>query len=129
MIRIFDIALLGLAVAGAVYTYQIKHEAELSAKRIRSLQAQISAQDRKIILLDADWALATNPTRLKVIAEQYNKQLSLSRMESSQIVDLNELPGLRQDRELDVEETYAGKNGDIITGGIDALLERDGDLQ
>ena len=129
MIRFFDVALLGAAIAGAVYTYQIKHEAELSAKNIRSLQAQISAQDRKIVLLEADWALETNPTRLRKISNQYENQLQLKPLDSHQIIDLTELPGLRQDREPVSDEVYAGKDGEIITGGIGALIKRAGETE
>jgi len=124
MIRKIDVIMVFAAIAGAVYTYQIKHEAEVSAKRLNDLRAQISAQDRKIVLLEADWALETNPVRLKKISEQYSQQLGLKRLESSQIIDLSELPGFRKDRDTDSDETYAGKTGDVVTGGIDALLEK-----
>lgn len=129
MIRISDMALLAVAVAGAVYTYQIKHEAELSAKRLKTLQAQISAQDRKIALLEADWALETGPARLEKIAISYKDQLHLQPMKSSQIIDSTELPGFRLDRKDPNAETYAGQDGDTITGGIDTLIERAGETE
>ena len=47
MIRITDAVLLGVAIAGAIYTFQIKHEAEMSAKQLATLKAQIAAQQRQ----------------------------------------------------------------------------------
>ncbi len=124
MIRLRDIGLLGIAVAGAVWTYQIKHEAELSAKHINTLKAQIAAQNRKINLLEADWAIETSPARLEKIAEQFGAQLKLKQMSSSQIIDTTELPGMRVDREGNTEEVFVGRNGELITGGIGDLIEK-----
>ena len=126
MIRLSDMMLLGVAVAGAVWTYQIKHEAELSAKHINNLNAQIAAQNRKISLLEADWAIEISPARLEKIATQFSTQLKLIPMSSSQIVDRSELPGLRVDRESTGEEVFAGRDGDVVTGGIGGLIEKKG---
>ncbi len=127
MIRLTDLVLLSAVVAGAVWTYQIKHEADLSAKRIKSLNAQILAQDRKIALLEADWALEINPERLEKIASQFDDQLNLKPLESSQIIEISELPGFRVDRDARDVETLAGQDGDVITGGIGELIEREAD--
>ncbi|MEE9375506.1 MAG: hypothetical protein V3V04_04160 [Rhizobiaceae bacterium] len=124
MIRITDTALLCIAVAGAIWTYQVKHEAELSAKRLNTIKAQIAAQDRKIALLEADWAIETSPARLEQIAKKYSKQLTLHPLESSQIIDATELPGFRIDRSDEEQKVYAGENNDLTTGGIDALIEK-----
>ena len=125
MIRITDIALLLAAIGGAVYTYQIKHEAENAARHIKTLHAQIAAQDRKIALLEADWALETGPARLEHIAEQFKEELQLAPMESSQIIDSTELPGFRLDRTPVSDETYAGKDRNILTGGVGDLIQRE----
>ncbi len=127
MIRLGDMMLLGVAVAGAVWTYQIKHEAELSAKHINNLNAEIAAQNRKISLLEADWAIETSPARLEKIATQFAPQLQLIPMSSSQIVDRSELPELRVNPEEADEEVFAGRDGEIITGGIGNLTEKKGD--
>ena len=69
--RITDIVLLAAAVGGAIYTFQIKHDAELSAKKLATLKAQIAAQHRKIALLEADWALETGPAWLENISMRH----------------------------------------------------------
>lgn len=124
MIRVLDAVLLTAAIAGAIYTFQIKHEAELSAKRVATLKAQIAAQDRKIALLQADWALETAPGRLEKIARRYSDQLMLRAMESTQIIEMHELPGLRPPPSLEVDERLAEDSKELTTGGIEQLIER-----
>ncbi len=126
MIRITDSVLMAMAAAGAIYTFQIKHEAELAAKQLDTLQAQISAQDRKIALLEADWALETAPARLERIASQFNEQLQLQPMESTQIIDISELPGLRVERGDGDQEIFAQEQDGAVTGGIGALIDKAG---
>ncbi|MEP0943716.1 MAG: hypothetical protein ABJH63_13840 [Rhizobiaceae bacterium] len=128
MIRITDAVLLIGAVAGAIYTFQIKHEAELSAKQMATLKAQIAAQQRKIALLEADWALETGPGRLEVIAKKFVDQLALRPLESSQIIERHELPDIRPEPviEDDTREAENNEQGDskLLTGGIGDLIER-----
>lgn len=125
MIRIVDTVLVAAAISGAIWTYQIKHEADQSAKRIASLHSQIKAQNRKIALLEADWAIDISPARLEKVAEKFKEQLGLRALASSQIVELSELPGFRVDRDAPSEEIYANESDDIVTGGIDAIIERE----
>ena len=125
MIRIVDTVLVIAAISGAIWTYQIKHEADQSAKRIASLHSQIKAQNRKIALLEADWAIDTSPARLEKVAKQFQDQLGLRSMESSQIIEVTELPGFRVDRDAPNEEIYASESDDIVTGGIDDLIKRE----
>ena len=124
MIRVLDAVLLTAAIAGAIYTFQIKHEAELSAKRVATLKAQIAAQDRKIALLQADWALETAPGRLEKISWRYSDQLMLRAMESTQIIEMHELPDLRPPLSLEVDERLAEDSKELTTGGIEQLIER-----
>ncbi|MDD9909160.1 MAG: hypothetical protein OXR62_05650 [Ahrensia sp.] len=124
--RIIDLLLICVAIAGAVWTYQIKHEAESSANRIKSVQAQIAAQNRKIVLLEADWAIETAPGRLEGLAGRFEDQLELRRMESSQIATRDELPRLRQAPSARDGETWAARNDNTITGSIGELIEREG---
>lgn len=123
--RLTDIFLVAVAIAGAVWTYQIKHEAELSAKRIASVKAQIAAQNRKIVLLEADWAIETSPERLEGVAKRFEEQLGLRPMKSSQIVSRYELPQLREAPSEEEGETWAGKNDETVTGSIGELIERE----
>ena len=124
MIRWTDILLLTVAVGGAIYTYLIKHEAELSAKKLATVKAQIAAQKRKIDLLEADWALETGPARLEQIAHQFADQLKVRPMESSQIAAWSELPELRPLEELEVDERQAEADDGLSTGSIGDLIRK-----
>ncbi len=134
MIRLLDLTLIGAAIAGAVWTYQIKHQAELSAHKVTVLKRQIAAQNRKIALFEADWALESSPARMEQIAEKYAEQLKLKPMRSTQIIDTSELPGLREDRKAKQETVIASdddgtevKPDDTLTGGIEDLIGREGE--
>lgn len=126
MNRYLDGVLVLVAVAGAVWTYQIKHETESSARRIKSLKVQIAAQNRKIDLLEADWAIETGPARLESLATRFADQLGLQHMQSSQIATIEELPEIRQQPTSEETETFADNNDGTVTGSIGDLLNREG---
>ncbi len=118
MVRISDMLLVAAVISGAVWTYQIKHEADLSAKRLASLNQRIAAQNSKIALLEADFAITTGPARLEAIARQFEGQLALKPIESTQIIDLSELPPMRQ-KEDPLQEMIAGEIDTTITGSVE----------
>ena len=124
MIRPLDILLIGAVVAGAVWTYQTKHEAELSAARIAETKRQIAAENERIRLLEADWAIATSPERMEKLAERFAEQLKLEPLQSHQIIDRQELPPLREEQPLD-DDAYAGEIDRVTTGSIGDLIERE----
>ncbi|MEM1039242.1 MAG: hypothetical protein AAGI12_07195 [Pseudomonadota bacterium] len=137
MKRMLDLALLVAVLVGAIWTYQIKHEAEMLSKKRTSLQAQIAAQKRKILLLEADWAIETAPGRLEILANRYSDQLGLAPLESTQISTVEELPAMRQERDDSLDTANATSSGSslggsrtsgidsILTGGISGLIERE----
>ncbi|MEO0548045.1 MAG: hypothetical protein AAF035_14005 [Pseudomonadota bacterium] len=137
MKRMLDLALLAAVLVGAIWTYQIKHEAEMLSKKRSSLKAQIAAQERKILLLQADWAIETAPGRLEVLAKRYADQLGLAPLESTQISTVEELPAMRQERDDSLDTANANSLGSssgggrtkgidsILTGGISDLIERE----
>jgi hypothetical protein len=59
------------------------------------------------------------------LAKLYQEQLQLKPIDSNQLIDTTELPGFREDRPLAGEEVYAAGEGEIITGGIGGLIERE----
>ncbi|MEO1398790.1 MAG: hypothetical protein AAFU56_08000 [Pseudomonadota bacterium] len=137
MKRLMDLVLVAAVLVGAIWTYQIKHEAEVLSKKRTSLEAQIAAQDRKILLLNADWALETAPARLSALAKRYSDQLDLVPMESTQIATTEELPAMRQERDDSLDTAQNGAKSDdvsgtrgpgidkILTGGISDLIDRE----
>ena len=119
MLRLTDIILVFIVVAGAAWTYQIKYEAENSADRLRELNAKIAQQNEKIVLLQADWAIMTGPERLSPVAEAFKDQLQLSPLKSEQIITLDELPEMRPEEPVDKlgELLEANRIDDGLTTG------------
>ena len=131
MIRISDGLLIIAVVVGAVWTYQIKHEAEVSAREVAKLRSEIAAQENKIVLLEADWAILTSPGRLEKVARDFGDELKLQRIQSSQIATFAELPPLRErpvveDMQADGDNTI---DHQTRTGGIGSLILKNLDVE
>ncbi len=94
MIRPLDLILVGAMIASAVWTFQIKHEAELASEKVAGLQKKITLEKERINLLRADWALLTQPARLQELAKKFSDDLKLENLQPGQIVQLDELPDI-----------------------------------
>ena len=91
MVRILDTTLVIAAIAGAVWTYQIKIAAEESSRDLATLQSDIASIENEIVLLEAGWSIVTGPERLERVAETFQSDLQLKPMESTQIITDAEL--------------------------------------
>ena len=129
MSRLTDALFIAAAIGGAVWTYQIKHEADIAAKALKSLRAQIRVEDRKMTLLEADWAIATAPDRLRAVVKAHGEQLNLEPLDTNQLSTLDDLPPLRPVPEVDEMQADAGGADRVTTGSIADLLERSERLQ
>ena len=111
MVRWFNLAIVGLVIATATWTYQVKHDAEAKLDEIRALNRQIALERETIELLKADWAHLSHPSRLQALVERYQEELGLQVTSSNQIIDADELP--------DVPIFVPGDPlGDIIAGEL-----------
>lgn len=118
MIKASDIVLTGLMIAAAVWTFQIKHEAELSSEKVAELQNKIDREKDKIDLLEADWAVLTQPKHLQNVARKFADELRLQQLEVNQIITPNDLPPLRQ-VEDPIGALVRGETADdVVTGSI-----------
>ncbi len=129
MSRLTDALFIAAAIGGAVWTYQIKHDADIAAKALASLHKQIRAEDRKMTLLEADWAIVTAPDRLRAVVAAHGDQLALELLDTNQLATLDDLPPRRPVPE--VEEVLANGEVDrgLATGSIADLLKRSERLQ
>lgn len=111
MVRWFNLVIVGLVVATATWTYQVKHDAEAKLDEIRELKRQIALERETIELLKADWAHLSHPSRLQALVERYQEELGLQTTDSNQIIEVDELPG---------EPVFVPGDplGDIIAGEI-----------
>ncbi len=111
MVRWFNLVIVGLVVATATWTYQVKHDAEAKLDEIRELKRQIALERETIELLKADWAHLSHPSRLQALVERYQEESGLQVTDSNQIIQVDELP--------DAPVITPGDPlGDIIAGEI-----------
>lgn len=123
MFRAFDILLIALMTVAATITYQIKHRADEKLKEVRRIEAEIKLEHDTIDLLKADWALLSQPNRLRKLVEAYNGELKLEPTQPTQLARPSELPMFRtQAPQTEASAgTAGGKNGSVfgtVIGGI-----------
>ena len=108
MIRTTDIALFTLMIVAAAGTYKIKAEANQKQNEIRRIEKQIAFEEDTIDLLEADWAMLTQPERLQRLAEKHAGELSLQPIEARQVVSVRDVPekGVAPDEDV-IAETIA----------------------
>ena len=112
MFRTLDIVLVVVMTAVAAVTYTMKHQAELKRNEVSGIEAEIKLERDTIDLLKADWALLTQPSRLKKLIDTYQGELQLAPTESTQLVRPSELPMLKA--ELPVfDPADTNKDGEV----------------
>lgn len=121
MIRTFDVILIGAMAAAATVTYQIKHNTDEKVQNVRRIEAQIKLEKDTIELLQADWALLTQPNRLEKLANVYHDELQLQQTDPNQLARANELPMLKS--QVPVPEIADGRpkarpTDQITTGSV-----------
>lgn len=109
MLRAFDLLLIGSMVVAATITYQIKHRADEKLQEVRRLQAEIKLEKDTIDLLKADWALLSQPSRLRKLVEAFNDELKLEPTQPTQLARPSELPMFRS--QLPQPEVADGAGG------------------
>lgn len=92
MFRPLDILFIGLLLAGAAFTYKIKHDSEAAIERVVKLERKIKKEQELIDILKADWALQVSPKRLEILVEKYRDELKLEILKSENIGGLEQVP-------------------------------------
>lgn len=95
MLRTFDLIMIGAMAAAATVTYQIKHNTDEKVQDLRRIESEIKLEKDTIELLQADWALLTQPNRLEKLANVYHDELQLQQTDPNQLARVNELPMLK----------------------------------
>lgn len=117
MLRTLDLVLVGAMITAATITYQIKHNAEEKLAQVRELQAAIKLQEETIDLLEADWSLLNQPSRLQRLSEAFEEELQLKPIETFQMTAPDELPGRASDFAPLVAENEDGNADAALTTG------------
>jgi len=117
MLRTLDLVLVGAMIAAATVTYQIKHAAEEKLAEVRELQAEISLQEETIDLLEADWSLLNQPSRLQRLSTAFETELGLKPIAPEQMAEPDELPGRASDFEPQLAESAT--DAELTTGSVE----------
>ena len=115
MFRAFEVLLIVAVLAATAYTFQIKHESEERLAEIRKLEAEIKTYKDTIDLLEADWSLLNQPSRVQKLIEAFQDQLQLTTTEADQIVRHDELPRIKPDPEVETDAIA----DQILTGALE----------
>jgi hypothetical protein len=85
MIRPFTLISMILAAASGAYLFAVKHHAQVLENQIASVSQASRLDAQRIRVLQAQWALETDPTRLQQLASQFTV---LKPMQPAQLVSL-----------------------------------------
>jgi len=116
MFRTLDLVLVVAMIAAATVTYQIKHAAEEKLSEVQELQAEIKLQEETIDLLEADWSLLNQPSRLQRLSTAFEADLGLKTIAPEQMAEPDELPGRASDFEPQIAESAT--DAELTTGSV-----------
>jgi len=85
MIRPFTLITMLLAAGSGAYMFAVKHHAQILDDQIADISQGTRLDAQRIIVLQAQWALETRPTRLQQLASQFT---DLQPMQPAQLITL-----------------------------------------
>jgi hypothetical protein len=88
MIRPFTLITMLLAAGSGAYLFAVKHRAQVLDDQLASVDSKAQQDAQRITVLQAQWALETDPTRLAALAKQFSP---LQPMKPVQLVTLASL--------------------------------------
>ncbi len=89
MISRLNIALLSAATVICIGLYTVKHDAQQAERDVQALSAEIRKERETLRVLQAEWALRTEPQRLERLTANH---LQMAPIEAHQIITLSDLP-------------------------------------
>lgn len=109
--RIVNLVLVLAMIAGAVITYNLKHETEAAAARVARLHTAIAKEREAIAFLKAEWSMLSQPGRLQQIIARYQDHFRLEPFSASQVATLDEIPLRSVATEPDLGEATVAQAG------------------
>ena len=101
MISHFNYMLLICATLVCVFLYNVKYDSQQAERELASLSREIAAEREEARLLEAEWALRTEPQRLQRLASHH---LEMAPVRAEQIVSLEDLPMIEPEAPAGIEE-------------------------
>ena len=92
MSRLINLILFLFVLVGAVWVYQVKHEAKQEEEKIAKLERDIAKEKEALLLLKAEWSYLNRPQRVQKLSERFAAQLGLKEVEPYQIGNVADLP-------------------------------------
>ena len=92
MNRVVNIILVVLMIVGAGLTYDLKHRAQDTARRVARLNNNIAKEKEAIAELKAEWSMLSQPARLQALVAKYQDHFRLEPFAAAQMAGLAELP-------------------------------------
>ncbi len=113
MLKTFDIVMIMIMISAAAVTFRIKAESEAQLREVRSLERQIAHEEDSIDLLEADWSLLTQPSRIQKMVDAHKEELGLQATVSRQVTGIDAIPekGLATDESDPIADAIAQSEG------------------
>jgi hypothetical protein len=92
MLKTFDIIMIMVIICAAATTFKIKSDSRDQLDHVRLLERQIAHEEETIDLLEADWSLLTQPSRIQRMVDSHNSQLALQPTLGKQISEVQSIP-------------------------------------
>lgn len=121
--RVVDCLFLALAIGGAAYVYDVKHQAEEAHDTRRGLEREIGTLSRDVSLLEADLAALEQPARLQGLVASLPEAFDLEPIASRHYVRISDIPF--RDDELETPQPSAiGSLADQgVVSDLDTLIQ------
>lgn len=113
MLKTFDIIMIMVMISAAAVTFRIKAESEAQLREVRTLERQIAHEEESIDLLEADWSLLTQPSRVQKLVDAHKDELGLQATISRQVTGVESIPekGLSMDEGDPIADAIAQSEG------------------
>jgi hypothetical protein len=113
MLKTFDIIMIMVMISAAAITFRIKAESEAQLREVRTLERQIAHEEDSIDLLEADWSLLTQPSRVQKLVDAHKDELGLQATISRQVTSVESIPekGLSVDEGDPIADAIAQSEG------------------
>ena len=83
------VVLLCCLAFSSIWAYRVNYETRDVVKNLKSLKAQISSEEEKLIMLEGEWAYLNRPERLSLLAERFFSYLRLMPMSAENFAEVD----------------------------------------
>lgn len=121
--RVVDGLFLALAIGGAAYVYDVKHQAEEAQDLRRGLEHEISGLSRDVNLLEADLAALAQPARLQDLVASLPEAFDLEPIAARHYVRLSDIPFRDDEIEAPRPEALGSLADQGVVSDLDTLIQ------